>query len=302
MSARPILLFSLLALFHLHSFAQDLVTYAGNEGDERFYSVIQLSDSTYLATGTADDLAWVPSGITITQISAPGINNASNTTDKIGFLLHLSSDLKNALRVIHFPAGAVQDIRHIKTSNMPGATTSDIFISGTTMDSRANGGGYFIARLNNNFVSGVPTGISWVYNVYAAGRIQSEQPWDVGSDGKVVFAAGQSYGKDSLVVLRLKADGSGLDIVSGWRTHWGTNVATGKNASAQFSPSNAHPYIAVSFSMIDFKASRRCDLRSWSSGEYGVVTGDGNGSSRTGTWPLDIFYSSSCDTAQPLRT
>jgi PKD repeat protein len=282
---------------------RNLVTYAGNSGNERFYSVIQLSDSTYLVSGTADNLKWLPAGTTTISMSGTsGIHNNFAVIKKTGFLLHLKPDLKTIINVLYLPSGTAQDIRHINVSNAPGSSTGSIYISGTTIDSRGNAGGYFIARLNNNYVSGTPSGLTWAYNVYATGYYSSEQPWDVGNDGRVIFVAGQPYGTDSCAVLKLKADGSGPDIVDQWRTHYGINISTGTNTGGEWSPASANPNVSVNFSALLMKNISTCELRSWNKADYKATLNDENGATKNGTWPMDVFFSSACDTSLPNKT
>jgi PKD repeat protein len=293
----------IIAPFVVQAQNRDLVTYAGNAGDERFYAVVQLSDSTYLVSGAADNLNWVPTGVTKTVMSGvSAISNNLKPVKKIGFLLHLKPDLKTILDVLYLPAGTAQDIRHIKLSNAPGGTTKNIFISGTTMDSRANAGGYFLAKLNNNYLGGIPSGLSWTYNVYAAGYYSTEQPWDVGTDGRIIFVAGQPYGTDSCAVLKLKANGSGPDIVDQWRTHYGIDINTGNPASGEWSPSSANPTVNVNFSALMMKNIGSCELRSWNKTDYSATMNDENGTTKAGTWPMDLFFSSACDTSLPNKT
>ena len=47
-------------LFGITAYAQNMVTFAGGAGDERFNCVFQLSDGTYLIGGQAQDLNWLP--------------------------------------------------------------------------------------------------------------------------------------------------------------------------------------------------------------------------------------------------
>jgi hypothetical protein len=112
---------------------QDIVAYAGNNGSERFNTVLQLSDSTYLVGGSANDLNWVSNGAggpTIPQIQLDkgSIKNDRSTRQKIGFILHISKDLKTILRVVYFSKGDGEGIRHIKNNTVTGAATGSIFI------------------------------------------------------------------------------------------------------------------------------------------------------------------------------
>lgn len=270
--------------------AQNVVLYAGNAGKEAFYDVVQLSDRSILIAGAADDLSWLDPGVPVTTLSAAGINNTSGT-GKTGFLLQLSGDLQTVLGAWAFPDGAVEDIRYIKTTNRPGdGPTGAVYISGSTNDTRANDGGYFIARLNDNFVNGAPTGLDWAKPIWGEGYVKDNQPWDVGSDGKVVYVTGQSHSYDWACVHRLNAAGQ-REVVPMWRQHW--LLAGGEHRDiAATAPS------ALDYSGIVLKESR-CDLRSWTQADYDLSQADENGGTKKGKWPLDVFYTGPCDPAAP---
>ena len=91
----------------------------------------------------------------VTALTNPGITTNLGT-GRTPFILRLDSSLQNILGVYALPAGAAEDFRFIKSTNAPGEVTGDLYISGTTEDS--NTGGYFIGKLDNNFVNGAPTG------------------------------------------------------------------------------------------------------------------------------------------------
>ncbi|MBC7920640.1 MAG: PKD domain-containing protein [Ferruginibacter sp.] len=305
-------------LFFLHSgltYAQrDIVAYAGNTGAERFNTVLQLSDSTYLVGGSATNLNWLsngPSGPAIprTQIGRGNIRNERSTRQKIGLILHISKDLKTILRVVHFAKGDVEDIRHLKTNTVPGAATDDIYISGNveyTERAATNGvtgryDGYFLARLNNNFVGGAPNGLTWSFNVWATGLHKSRQPWDVGGDGKVVYVTGEPYGTDGCVIKRRKADGSANDIVPDWTTHAGTNILDGSPTLGEWTPAFSNAQVKPQESMVNLKLGR-CSLRSWTAADYSAVYNDENGTVKRGRWPLDYFYDAACNVSVPGAT
>ena len=71
---------------------QQLVTYAGNTGNESFNDLLQLSNGNYLVIGAADNLNWIP--VTSLQMawSNPGISN-NQGTGKICFLLEMDPSL-----------------------------------------------------------------------------------------------------------------------------------------------------------------------------------------------------------------
>lgn len=273
--------------------AQNVVFYAGNAGKEAFYDVVQLSDRSILIAGGADDLAWLNPSVTVTPLDATGINNGSGT-GMTGFLLRVSADLQTVLGAWAFPDGAVENIRYIKTTNRPGdGPTGAVYISGTTNDTRANDGGYFIARLNGNFVTTVPTGLDWAKPIWGEGYVKDNQPWDVGGDGKVVYVTGQSHAYDWAAVHRLNAAGQ-REVVPMWRQHW--LLAGGEHRDiAATSPGGI---AALDYSGVVLKESR-CDLRSWTQADYDLSQPDENGGTKKGKWPLDVFYTGPCDPIAP---
>jgi hypothetical protein len=283
--------------------SNDRVFYAGNSGRERFYGVYPLSDGTVLVAGTADDLNWVPAGVTKTLLSTTAANgsvvdNSTIVTNKIGFILHLSGDLSSILRVVHFAAGAVNEIRHLKATTAPFASpTGDLFISGSRgLTTHTTNAGYYIAKLNNNFVNGPPSGLSWVLNVQ--GRNSSEydtlQPWDVQNDGKVVLIWGKPFDTQWSEINRIVANptnsdvSANSDVVPGWRLH------TMSDSSKFYGPTNeyAGPATARRSHMI-MKHLGTTDSglqRSYNSADYNRWERDEAGFWRKGRYPLDMFW------------
>jgi Secretion system C-terminal sorting domain len=283
-------LFSLLFLLSsLCSNAQNRVTYAGGSGNETFYDVIQLSDGTFLVAGSASSLSWVVPSVSTTVLSAGSIKNASGT-NVYGFIMQLNSNLSSVLRLVHFPQGAVEDIKFMKTTSKLGEPTGSLFISGTTKDTKANAGGYFVAKLNNNFVNGAPTDIAWARPIWAETDIQLAQPWDVGSDGKVVYVTGQYNAADWSALQRMNA--SGVDeVIENFTTHW--KVGGGEYyGTASSNPTGGAAGLA--YSAVVLKVGNRCSLRSWTAADFNAVTPDENGGTKKGRMPLDVFYDSPC--------
>ena len=274
----------------------DLVTYAGNNGKECFYDVMQISDGTFLVCGYADDLDWIDSGIPRYELSFTGnIPNALGT-GRYGFILHLSKDMKSIKNLVHFPKGIVEDIRFMKTNSMPYTSTGDLFISCNTSDTDDNDGGYIIAQLDYNFIDRIPSSLVWFKTVWAKTGPKEYHPWDVTNDGKIYYISGDSHGYDWSAVYRLDRMGR-QDIVNDWRTHWLKNGQEWRGSPASANPLGSID--SVSFSGIVLKIWGRCDLRSWSADEYNAYVPDGNGSYRKGTWPLDILFNAHCDPNNP---
>lgn len=275
----------------------NIVTYAGSSGKETFYDVMQITDGTFLVCGYASDLNWVGGSVTQTTLAnTGGIHNALGS-NKVGFILHLSADLQSILEVVKFPQGAVEDIRFMKTNAQPYKPTGDLFISGKTSDSYANDGGYFLAKLNNNFVAGTPTALVWSRNCWATTPIQDYQPWDVNAAGEIFYITGEPYAYDWSAIYSLDKNGN-RKRVNNWRTHW--KVAGGEWHGT---PASAYPggIDSIAYSGIVLKTWGRCDLRSWTLNEYQSINADGNGGLKQGKWPVDILYNGPCDPNAPTH-
>ncbi len=286
--------------FTLQSFAQmNIVSYAGSNGKETFYDVMQITDRTFLICGYADDLNWIDAGVQRIQLNYPGIIPNSLGSNRYGFILHLSSDLQTILQVVHFPQGVVEDIRFIKTNTLPYTATGDLYISANTADSDANNGGYIIGKLDNNFVNGLPTALEWLEVVWAKSGPKDYHPWDVTNDGRVFYISGEAFGYDWSAVYCLNQNGQRA-IVEKWRTHWLKNGFEFKGTPASSNPQGGID--SVDYSGIVLKIWGRCDLRSWTQNEYDYIQTDGNGGTKKGSWPADLLFNGPCDPASPTAT
>ncbi|MBP7514118.1 MAG: hypothetical protein KA791_06195 [Flavobacteriales bacterium] len=268
----------------------DLITYAGGSGNEVFNDVVQISNGDVLVIGAADALDWLPNGVIVTTLTNPGITN-NQGTGRTPFILRLDSSLQDILGVYALPAGAAEDFRFIKSTNAPGTPTGDLYLSGTTEDS--NTGGYFIGKLDNNFVNGAPTGFVWVNNVKCSAGDYPKvyQPWDVGNDGKVVYAYGDSHSYDWSAFYRMDANGED-EVVPHWRIHW---IADGVGEYRGDGTTYSGGLSGLDYSAIVLKRdASRCELRSPTAAEYNAWMPDGNGGMKKGTWPLDILYEAEC--------
>ncbi len=279
------------------SYAQsDLVTYVGGSGRETFYDVMQITDGTFLVCGYAEDLQWITSGTPQFVLGYTGTIPNALGSNRFGIILHLASDLQSVINVVHFPQGAVEDIRFMKTNTKPYSATGDLYISCNTADSDANNGGYIIAKLDHNFIDGIPTTLSWFKPVWAKSVAKENHPWDVTSQGKVFYISGEAYAYDWSAIYCLDRQGE-RTVVNGWRTHWLKNGSEWRGTPATSYPLGGID--SVNFSGIVLKSWGRCDLRSWTSAEYNGFYPDGNGGSRKGKWPLDVLFDGPCDPAIP---
>jgi len=269
-----------------------ILTYAGSDSSDCFYDVVQLSDKTFLVAGYTYDLAWLGSATKIELGNATSIPNSLGT-NRYALIIQFSEDFQTILNVVHLPKGKAEDIMFIKTTNIPGQNTGEMYISGTTEDSKTNKGGYFIGKLNNNFVNGVPTGFTWVKPIWAdaAAYFKARHAWDVTNNGKVYFFSGETHLFGWSEMGRLKADGSD-DVVPKWTMHiklvGGEYIGVGSDFPGGLD--------SLTRSIVLFKKEKsRCCLRSWTVEDYELMQPDGNGGTRKGKWPLDQFFMGPCE-------
>jgi hypothetical protein len=278
------------ALFFTLSAQTDLVTYAGNSGKETFFDVMQLSDGTFVVTGYSENLDWIAPEIPRVELSYPGTISNGQGTNRYGIILHFNSQLSSLLRVVHFPQGAVEDIRFIKTNSLPYAATGDLFISCNTSDTDNNDGGYVLAKLNGNFVNEVPTSCVWARDVWAKNYAKESHPWDVTSDGEIYYVSGESHAYDWSAMYCLNENGE-RRVVENWRTHWQAQGGEWKGTPASSYTGTS----TLNYSGIVMKSWGRCEMRSWTQEEFDAMIPDGNGGTKKGTWPSDFFYTGPCD-------
>ena len=271
------------------AFAQSsMLSYLGNSGKEGFYDVHELNDGTVVVGGYCENLQWVNSNIPITELTiTEEIPNAQGS-NRHGILLHFSARFTSLLHVVAFPMGVVEDVRFVKSNG----TAGNLWVSCTTRDSENNDGGYVLAKLNNDFVSGIPTALEWARPVWAEGWIQEAQPWDVDGVGRLYYVSGQAHDYDWSAVYCLDTQGERI-VVEGWRTHWLESGGEWRGTPASEAP------LEVNYSGIVLKAWGRCELRSWTQEEYDAWQSDGNGGTKKGKWPADLLFGGPCDPQNP---
>ena len=275
---------------------RDVVTYVGGLGTV-LSAGLQLSDGSFLLGGSSPDLAWLPEETEVVELSLPAVDSAASG---LAILLHLSPGLETIEAAWHFPEGTVRDIRRIRTTNVPGAPTGTLFVSGSR-DDTAGDDGYYIARLDGNVVDVPLTGASWSYDVDAPPRsagggggesdFETRQPWDVDAEGRVTFVRGAEYDFDWASIHRLDADGHRA-LVPEWPVHWIEGGGEHRGPTSSYAGDGT-----LAYSGIVMKAGRAGSLRSQSQEEFDRVGEDANGNpGRRGTYPDDYFFSGPCVT------
>lgn len=267
--------------------AQNRVFYAGDGARERFHDVHRLSDGSVLIAGQARSLDWLPPSVPRTQLAVTGLD--SSATGQVAFLLHLSADLGTPLRVVHFPPGTARDVFRIRSTGLPGAATGQIYVSGSR--DGANVDGYYLARLDGNFVDAPPTATVFVHNVRASGDHKERQPWDVGGDGAVVHAVGRGFDTQWAAIEKIDASGARA-VVEHWHAHWHDGGEWTGTPASSYPNGTAQP---LRYSALVMKANRRGSLRSTSAADHAALGSDGNGNpGRRGRFPDDYYHAGPC--------
>lgn len=245
------------------------VFYAGGSGDEEFFDAYRLSDGRWVIAGRSTELDWLPEGTpTTTAANASVINSPNTTRSWIGFLLLVSADLRRVEHCWHLPKGASESIRRIRGTEVPGEATGDLYISGNVgLTSWGDTqGGYFVAKLDANFVSSVPTALAWAVTVNARGELKDNQAWDVskaGGDALLVVITGSPHSADWMSAEFF--DGAGQ-------------------------PKSLPSLRAKNPARLVLKTNSTGDFRSWTAEDHAAVTPDTNGGLRRGRWPMDAFF------------
>ena len=278
--------FSCFVSFVTHATAadaqNDILFHFGGPGNQRLHSAVTLSDGSILIGGGATDMGWVPSTIPVVTWDAKGMK--SGDTGATAFLLHLDPANASPKALYTLPKGLAHNIRSIKTTAVPGAPTGDLYLSGTVAADPSipkDIGGYFIAKLDGNFVGKKPTGFSWITRIKAGSDLADRQPWDVDAKGRVVHATGEPHSYNWMAVNALDAEGR-LAVVPHWPRHW---HAQGEwIGPIQDAPS------PVTHSGIVLKTWDRGDFRSTNPEDFSRESPDGNGGIKKGKWPFDAMF------------
>lgn len=291
----------------------DLVAYVGGPGSQRLHAVMELSDGSVLVGGSAENLQWLPSGTPTHTLEAPAEAAVHAPPGRVAFLMRLSPTLDRVLEVTRLPDSvAAEDVSFIKHTGLPARTadqaedphkplnpTGAIYLSGRRRPAivpagqKPDIGGYYIARLDDNFVTGRPGSIQWMVNVRATGYHLDRQPWDVSADGSVYYGTGEPYSYNWTSVEAVNAKGQPM-VVEHWRTHYGKD-ASGQHTVHLGSPASKFP--GVTSSVMVLKTWGWGDLRSWTQEDYDKVEPDGNGGTKKGAWPWDLFFGGPWDPA-----
>lgn len=272
----------------------DIAFYVGGGGTTRLTSAFALSDGTLLVGGATEVLDWVPAG-TPTAALGGAVPN-SGDTGLTPFLLRLSPDAKQIVSVLTLPRGCAEDVAAIKTTSLPGEPTGQITIAGRTRKDESKDlklDGYFIARLDGNFIATPPTRLLWSRTVRATGDIRKNLPWDVDADGRVVYATGEPHSYNWVSIEALGADGKPA-VVPQWRRHW---MAKADGGEEEFAGTADQAPGKVTHSGIVLKVWERGDFRSWSREDYLAKVPDGNGGFNQGRWPFDAMFDGYFDPA-----
>ncbi len=271
-----------LAALPAEPLVQDKVFYAGSGADAVFWCAHRLSDGTIVIGGGAKSIEWLKKQAKVAALG--GALPEVIRGERSAFLIHLSADLGKLLGAVALPVGFANEIRTIRSTETPGQPTGALHVSGSIQKNGRNGkpgAGYFIARLDHNFLAASPSAAEWVIALESTGALAETQPWDVGADGRVVFAQGGSYGNDWMSVDAVDATGTPT-VVPDWPRHWHANGEY--EGLAKDSPK------PVMHSGIILKIAGRGDFRSSTRADFELESSDGNGGVKKGKWPFDAMF------------
>jgi hypothetical protein len=209
--------------------------FAGDATDTRFASALRLDDGDLLVAGSTASLDWTspaPRRLLVAPVGAPHVGGGS----RIALLLRLSPDLRQIRMVYHFAPGALDEISRLRGTGAPGAPLGEIYASGRYPKLTGENDGYWITRLpplespaspDAATAASAPAQLPWLHFVSAPathvpkdgspaeGDYARRQPWDVRSDGRVIYAEGAPYSQKWAALRILEADGR-TGALPGW--------------------------------------------------------------------------------------
>lgn len=247
----------------------------GNKGVTLLRGALALSNGEFLLTGAAEDFSWVK-GASPTRLGFPSTSLPGSGGTTTPFLLHVSADFETLKGLYTLPAGSISEITRIRSTEVPGQPTGAIVISGRFAGLVGPTDAYWIARLDGNGVDKPIRTLEWIHVVKAPGDgptknraarpgdFAERQPWDVRSDGQVVYAEGEPYATSWAALRVLSADGK-TGVMPAWGDEGG-------------------PVIAL-------KAGRKNSLRSTTAEDFEHRQEDENGNpGRKGRYPDDYYF------------
>ncbi len=203
------------------------VFFAGDATDTRFASALRLDSGELLVAGSTVSLDWTspaPRQLLAPPAGAPHVGGGS----RIALLLRLSPDLRQIRMVYHFAPGALDEITRLRSTGGPGGPLGEIYASGRYPNLTGESDGYWITRLpslepptppDTAPTASTPAQLPWLHFVPAPathipksgapaeGDYARRQPWDVRSDGRVIYAEGAPYSANWSALRLLEPDG-----------------------------------------------------------------------------------------------
>lgn len=259
---------------------KDAVFYFGT--DTELHASLPLSDGTVLVAGGSKSLDWLPAGIQTTALT--GDFPSTLASGRTAWLCRMDATVGKVLGFLTLPPGFAEHVTFLKSTNIPGQATGAILISGRlTLPEKASKSdpGYFIARLDANFVDAVPKALEWITLINATSSLADSQPWDVDATGNVVYATGDPHSYDWMAVNALDQKGQPR-VVPHWPRHW--SEESEMEGTPDLWPAPAK------YSAIILKTQGRGDFRSLNAADFSLESSDGNGGIKKGKWPFDAMF------------
>ena len=305
-----------------------MVTLFGSAQGLKLNGSFLLPDSTVLVAAEAPNLDWLPASIAVTNLDVSQVDVDSRSDRSRGFIIHFNKGQTAVLRVVAFPENTVESVNKFKTNTVPGKPMGDLFVSGRRVSNKP---GYYVARLGNNFVNGVPTAVAAFINL-EAGTVSTGgkhnydgpsyharfQPFDVMSSGKIIAGIGEEFEFDWSALNSFDRNGKRA-IVNNFPAQYVVVDTIGRrgmesNVVESHYPANATPaklLVKVSRdpdvfdslrtlgnagSFLVLKAYREGGLRSRNLADFNTLLTDENGNpNRKGAMPDDYLFDYPCN-------
>jgi hypothetical protein len=208
--------------------------FIGGAGDTRLSGALALDGGDLLLAGSTDSLDWLPADLPRQRLVPPVGDTRIGGGERIAFLLRVSPDLRTLRLLHHFAPGAVDEIGRLRATGAPGGPVGEIYASGRYPKLAGEADGFWLTRLptlaepSASAIGPVPDAtLPWLHFVPAPalrkgpngapgeGDLARRQPWDVRSDGRVIYAEGTPHSTGWAALRVLERDGT-LGALPGW--------------------------------------------------------------------------------------
>jgi hypothetical protein len=257
--------------------------FVGGPGDTRLTCSLALDDGDLLIAGSSDSLDWLGATVPRKLLLPPPGDARVGGGERVAFILRVPPDLRAVRMVYHFPPGALDEIGRLRVTGAPGGPNGEIYASGRYPKLAGEAEGFWLTRLPSladpaDAALAPDAKLPWLHFVPAPalrkgpdgapgeGDHARRQPWDVRSDGRVLYVEGTPHSTGWAALRVLERDGS-LGALPGWIVENGQ-------------------------SFLPLKPGRKGSLRSTTAADFEHRQPDENDNpGRKGRYPDDYYFS-----------